>query len=134
MRSCLGFFLMLTSAPIWAQSSVLPPGRADWSLVTRNDQVTYYLDVLSIRDNGDFRRVWELDDFRQRRYNGGLSLRSFWEGDCKRKRRRYLQLTFFSENMGRGEVISTYNLTSEWENIAPGTAGDVTLQATCSRY
>jgi hypothetical protein len=118
----------------WAQSVPLPPGRADWSLVTRNNEVTYYMDIYTIRDSGGLRRAWELNDFRQRRYNGGLSLRSFWEADCGQKRRRYLQITFFSDSLAQGTVISALNLTSEWENVAPGTAGEVLLRAACSRF
>jgi hypothetical protein len=134
MQSPVALILMLLAIPAWAQSPAVAPARSDWSIVTGNDEVTYYVDFISVRDNGDFRRTWELDDFTKRRYKGGLSLRSFWEGDCRRNRKRYLQLTFFSENMARGEVISASSLTSEWENIVPGSAGEVLLRAICSRF
>lgn len=77
---------------------------AEWTAVNEDDQFVDYLDRATIRRNGNFVKMWILNDYKKVDVSGGksnLSHRSQQEYDCKEERMRTLAITTFS---GRWEA------------------------------
>jgi hypothetical protein len=96
MRLVLTLLLAFAANPAWAE----------WLKASENDAVVFYVDPMSLRTVGAFRRVWELQDLRSRDLDGELSRRSFIEYDCVGQRYRVLSSSAHSGPMATGEVIA----------------------------
>lgn len=111
------------------------PANADWVKVGEADDLTYYFDAAAIRRDGNLRRVWILQDFKERRSLGELSLRALSEYDCKKWAHRALDMSIHSGNMASGKVLSTMDVsdTSKWQPIPPKTVSERILITACSQ-
>ena len=69
-----------------------------------NDGIAY-IDFKEIRKDGNLRKVWELQDLKQRDKRGAMSRRARVEYDCKNERTRILALSLHAELMAGGEVL-----------------------------
>jgi hypothetical protein len=106
--------------------------RSEWVQVFEDDKAVYYLDPVTIRKEGDLRRVWGLTDYKQPLDGVVRSLRGLNEYDCKEERSRVLVAAFFSKNMAHGQPINSQRGPSEWDYLAPGTLGTRTLKYVCA--
>jgi hypothetical protein len=125
MKKLLIIFLLLTTSSTWAA----------WTLVSSNADSgdTFYIDVETIRKDGNLRKVWELMDLRQPSNGGAKSRRVRTEYDCKEERTRVLSLDVFSENMGKGKVLASFTEIEKWADIPPGTVSENLLKAVCKK-
>ncbi len=131
MKMSHAFFLALLVpgiAPAWAEW-------VEWvkPLDVARDTAVRYFDPATIRKNGNLRRIWQLNDLKERSRNGLLSVRFLVEYDCKEERLRTLSVTSFSGPMATGEIIISNNDADQWQYAAPGTLGDYTIKFICSR-
>ena len=112
---------------------------AEWTYLISPDDKTYdnYIDKTTIRKRGNVAKMWELRDYKAPQYavdKPHLSGRLLQEYDCVEIRIRLLALTFFSDNMGRGQVIFNHQYDdSKWEDIAPGSVGMSKWKAVCKK-
>lgn len=114
--------LALAAAPVWAS----------WIWVGATDNATYYLDSVTIRKDGNFRTVWEVQDLKQRNKQGVMSNRSLFEYDCKNERSRLLSFASHSEPMATGKVLFSDDEPAKWSNSEPGTVTEVILTFLCT--
>ena len=95
-----------------------------------NNGTGVYIDYASVRQNGNLRRVWEMNDFPVAR-EGMLSARILFEYDCTEEKLRVLTASGYSGRMGMGEMMEVEPSPS-WDHIAPGTVGSEKLSVVCS--
>lgn len=123
MRIILCFLLALVAAPVWAEWVKVA--------VTEDGSVAYYIDPASLRKEGNFRKVWQIADLKQRE-DGEMSTRSRDEYDCKEERRRILSLSSYSEPMAGGETLWSKDGVREWRAIPPGSVSAGILKIVCA--
>jgi hypothetical protein len=109
------------------------PAAAEWVMITKNDSVTYYLDPDTVRKNGNMRRVWVLNNLKQRHKDGEMSRRSLREIDCKEEKSRILSLSTHSEPMVGGKTLVLENSPTEWGFIPPNSTNAHVFEFVCSK-
>lgn len=105
---------------------------AEWVKVSETEDEVVYIDPTTIRKDGNLRRVWELQDLKQRDKDGEMSRRAFIEYDCKEDRLRILSLSTHSKSMALGRVIFSESGTSPWDFVPPRTISAKRLKIVCS--
>ena len=123
MRLVLCLLLTLAALPAWAQ----------WLKASETDTSTFYIDPATIRKDGDLRKVWTINDLKQRHKDGEMSRRSLHEYDCKEERYRTLSISEHSDPMAGGRTISSDNGSGKWNYIAPGTPAQTILRIVCAK-
>jgi len=118
--------VMVISSPAWAE----------WSLITTSDSGdTYYIDIETIRKSGGFIKVWELNNFSEKRnlanIQGVNSTRYRTEYDCKNERLRYLTLSAHSELDAKGKVLAQESKEGDWVELPPNTTGRLNMKMVC---
>ena len=107
---------------------------AEWVFNHGTNRTNFYHDPATIRKEGNMRRVWELQDFKERRKGGEMSFRLRSEYDCKQERHRFLYLSGHDEPMAGGTVLSSDDADQpQWESIAPGTNAEFMLNIVCAK-
>ena len=109
---------------------------AEWTALTVSQSGdTYYGDLTHKRKVGKFIRMWTLVDTKTPQVeSGGLtynSAKTFDEYDCLGERRRLLAFSMFSENMGKGNVVSSSQESDAWKYIAPESIDEVLFKFAC---
>jgi hypothetical protein len=122
MRIFLCLLLAAVAIPAWAK----------WVKVSEDNEATYYADPVTVRKDGNIRRMWELQDLKKRYKNREMSRRYLSEYDCKERRHRMLTISAHSEPMARGTLLATEG-TSTWDYIAPHTDGAAILEVVCTK-
>lgn len=121
IRFLLAVLFQISSFSIWA----------DWVEFGKNGGTTFYIDPLTIKKDGDLRRVWQLLELAKKAPDGELSRRSLFEYDCKSERHRILDTTRHSGPKAGGKVLGTGGEDLEWRYIAPGTIVARFLKTVC---
>ena len=107
---------------------------ADWVQVAEREDMVLYIDPETIRKDGDLRRVWQIQNLKQRDKNGEMSSRVRVEYDCKQERYKMLSLSTHSGPMAGG--TSLYQSSSEdikWRDIPPGNLFEIVLKIVCAQ-
>jgi hypothetical protein len=95
MRIILYFPIAVVAAPAWAE----------WVAVSESNDLVAYIEPASIRKTGHFRKVWQVQDLKQRDEHGAMSRRLLIEYDCKDERFRVLATSTHSEPMAAGKTL-----------------------------
>lgn len=106
---------------------------AEWVKVAEGDGVDLYIDLETIRKDGNRRRVWQIQNLKQRGKDGESSRRLRMEYDCKQERDRLVSFSFHSEPMASGTALSNVDGGLGWADIPPGTLSEVVLKIVCAR-
>jgi hypothetical protein len=112
---------------------------ADWvnfgTSVTRDGNVTAYVNQTTIQKNGSKSKMWILYDAKVPRKLGTLSYRSSMgqnEYDCETRQSRNLAIFLYSEKLGHGDVVSSSSTPdSDWEPASPDSMGGHLLKYAC---
>ena len=100
------------------------PAYAEWLWIDKGKLgMTIYVNPDTIRRKGDLVKMWELFDFKtaqQMADDPHLSFKMHSEYDCTGERERRLATTFFSGNMGRGNVVYSNSTKDKWGPAPPG--------------
>ncbi len=123
MRVLMMAVLLVTALPAAAQK---------WVHQGENDVVSIYFDPGTVRVNGHVRRVWELQDLKQRGSSGEMSHRVLREYDCKEERYRTLSYSMHSEPMAEGRTLSSSSEPGNWNYIPPRTGDEFRLRYFCA--
>jgi hypothetical protein len=107
--------------------------RADWVLVDETDEELFFYDPTTIRKDGNMRRVWRLQNFKQPDEDGVMSRRYHTEYDCKEERFRYLDISTHSQPMSYGKTLATGQGSREWYGIPPRTTSEIMLKIVCAK-
>ncbi|NJD35363.1 MAG: hypothetical protein FIA96_11120 [Betaproteobacteria bacterium] len=115
--------LALVAAPAWAE----------WVKMDETDTGTYYIDPSTIRKNGQFRKVWQVQDLKQRARGGEMSQRVLWEFDCREKRFRFLSYSTHFEPKATGKTLVSEGDTDDWDSVPPDSAAEAILKFVCAK-
>jgi hypothetical protein len=112
---------------------------AEWKFFGSTDTFTSYIDYSRIKTEGRYKSIWDLFDYKspQTEYSGKQYKSSVAKEivDCQASRSQLVALYFYSEQMGKGEVVSSGNFQvreSEWSNPPPNSIGDDLIKIACS--
>ena len=127
----LGLLLMvliLSSQPVYAE----------WVLSSGDDEVglKVYVDPATLRRNGSLVKMWQLYDYKTVQTVAGdslLSMKRFNEYDCAEERTRMLGYTWFSGNMGNGNVVYSTTEQQPWEPVVPRTINRTLWKVACEK-
>jgi hypothetical protein len=112
MRKYLIALLMLISCSAWAE----------WLLLSETTWSKVYVDLDTIKKDGNISSVWAVNDFYSRNKDGELSSRNRVHIDCKNERYRATSFSSHSENMAGGRVLYSDPISNpQWTDIAPNT-------------
>ncbi|HEX6825614.1 MAG TPA: surface-adhesin E family protein [Nitrospiraceae bacterium] len=119
-------FLVLSSGHVYAE----------WVLVSGDDAagLAVYVDPATIRRNGNLAKMWQLYDYKTVQTVAGdslLSMKRFNEYDCMQERTRMLGYTWFTGNMGNGNVVYSTTEQQPWEPVVPRSINRSLWKAAC---
>ena len=123
-KTILLLSLLLAASPAWAE----------WLEITETtDGTVHYIDTDTIRKEGNFRKVWLVQNLKVRDEYGGLSHRMKVEYDCANERYRALAASIHSGPMATGKTLREGSGISSWKEIPPKTAPEVKLKFVCGQ-
>jgi hypothetical protein len=114
MRAVVSTLLLLAATSAWA----------DWVKVTEVSDTAYYVDP-ELVGKGNVRRVSVMHDYAKPEPGGVRSRRVLYEIDCSGQRLRSLSATEYSEPMGQGKSVNSWERESEWLYVAPTTGSNL---------
>ena len=120
-------FLVLSSGPAYAE----------WVAIGYSESLGGYtvnVDPDTIRRNGDLVKVWVLTDYTTRQTVGDssfLSSKAQNEFDCAEERQHELAVTWFSDNMAKGNGVWNNSDETKWRPVAPGSVGEGVWKFAC---
>ena len=113
---------------------------AEWTGAGATFKSILYVDLATIRRNGNFVKMWELGDCkaeqtsRSRARESYLSEKSQSEYDCDEERVRLLGFSWFDGKMGSGNVVYTDSDTGDkWRPVQPGSIGEALWKIACGK-
>jgi hypothetical protein len=97
---------------------------------------TVYTDPDTIGLKGDVVTMWSLHDYKTLQTMGSTSYLSYKvqiEYDCAEEKIRKLSSTFFSGNMGSGDVVYSVSKEGKWQRVEPGSLGQSEWEVACDK-
>jgi hypothetical protein len=97
---------------------------------------TVYTDPDTIGLKGDVVTMWSLHDYKTLQTMGSTSYLSYKvqiEYDCAEEQIRKLSSTFFSGNMGSGDVVYSVSKEGKWQRVEPGSLGQSEWEVACDK-
>ena len=61
----------------------------------------------------------------------GFSYKGQYEYKCREKHERLTNKIIYSENMGKGNIIDSFDVPEKWTPVVPGSANEVLLMTAC---
>jgi hypothetical protein len=112
---------------------------ADWVKIDRAADTgpETFIDVKAIRQTGPMntmRRVWQLNNLAKPSNLQALSIKTQFEYDCKDRRIRVIEESYFPEHWARGERLPDgvpSDRPSEWSAITSGSLGETIFKRVC---
>lgn len=106
---------------------------AHWTRAVETDSTVEYVDLETIEKRGGHRRVWTLQDLKQRGGQGELSFRRLLEFDCQKRQYLIVWIAGHSGPMAGGRVLgSGENPIPNWYGISKGSAVEASLKMVCA--
>lgn len=110
---------------------------AEWTYISSNNDVDYYVDKTEIRKEGNMVKMWELVDYKLPQKDSAvapyLSARTYSEYDCNEARARIKELSSFRGNMLKGELLQTVQGEGNWSYIPPDTVFKDLWEIACGK-
>jgi hypothetical protein len=116
-----------------ALALVTAPALAEWEKVLETDAAAYFMDSATLQKNGSLRRVWQVQNLKQRDKDGELSRRALVEYECREGINRTLSIAMHADAMGEGKKLDAYSDPSSPRKVVPGSSGEVILKLVCAR-
>lgn len=106
---------------------------AEWTRIVETDTATFYMDISTIRKEGNTVKVWSILDFKEKGDYGDVSHKSRYEFDCKQERIKTLTLLPYAGHMAEGQLINYSRSSEEWFDIPPGSNWAIYLEILCKK-
>ncbi len=127
----LGFGMLLT---LLVSSG---PACAEWmSLGASDSGTTVYADPASMRREGDLVKMLVLFDFKTKQTKADvsfLSAKAQMEYDCAEQRFEGLAVTYFSGNMGNGNLLDRSSGKGKWIRVSPESLDQALWKLACDK-
>ena len=107
------------------------PARADWNLLHKQNEVSLYVDPLTVV-RGTRPNAWAMIDYGKPDEYQDLSARILFESNCFDRTLRRRSAVYYKEPMARGDTTSEYRPTP-WEVPAAETPEDAVLLFFCGK-
>ncbi|MEY3264601.1 MAG: hypothetical protein RL717_2078 [Pseudomonadota bacterium] len=124
-----------TIKAVWALAlvgSLMPVAHAELVKVFENIRgTTSYVDTASMQGSGQFRKVWELQNYKTASPQGMLSMKMHKEYDCKGELTKMLSYTAYTGRMGTGEEIGTVTRPDGWQSVSKNPGGKGAFRLVC---
>ena len=110
---------------------------AEWTPINQTEMGTHYVDFSTIRKVGNKVKMWTMHDYKTMQIYEGkyyLSNKSQFEYDCKNETSASVADLSFSDNMGSGQLVSSY-----YKNglnplpVSPGSIGEFVWKIACGK-
>lgn len=131
----MGKLILMTILVIVSNSAM-----AEWIGVSSTDDFDTYVDKTTIRKSGNVVKMWILRDYKALQKNSNdaegnafFSIAAQQEYDCKEEQARPLSLSYYSKNMGDGQVVYSQTYTGIWQPLVPRSVGQMVWDIACSR-
>jgi hypothetical protein len=114
---------------------------AEWILVAKRGSTEFYINAHSVEESRRYRTAWIMADLSEPRkvitapsayYRSSKRLRYF---DCARESSAVTETSFFTGNMGEGEIVERYSTdlrSASFSRHLPDTLEAEILEAVCS--
>jgi len=110
---------------------------AEWVYANEAIDRKFYINLDSIRQSGNTVKMWILGDFNEvMKMNGvdnHLSYKSQFEYKCEEKQKRVIYQVLYSGNMGKGNIVYTFDEPNKWTPVIPDSAGEYHLEIACGK-
>lgn len=110
---------------------------ADWTYITENEDVQAYTDLSKVSKQGTMVRLLMMFDWNTVQENSigdrYLSRIQYDEYDCPRGRSRIISFSIFSDNMGGGDNIFSYETPMSWSYVASDSLADDIMKVACDK-
>jgi hypothetical protein len=114
-------------------SSFSASAAAQWVMLGETHDTVLFHAQDSLRKAGNFRQVWELQDYKEDVFGDGVrSMRYQAEYDCLGGRLRVLYLQAFKSQMARGEAFNIPFNGKDWVPVPPNSIASISLGVVCS--
>ena len=113
---------------------ITQPASAEWTEVSSDIRGNkYFVDMESIRINGNYRKYWGLINFSTPQSQSVEQLSQLMRGevDCKEEQSRWLSIAALPEDMASGEVQSRQEESGKWTKVTPSSTDGKTLKVVC---
>lgn len=112
---------------------------ADWVKINHaaDTAIEKLIDLKTIRQTGPMntmRRVWELSNLPKPTANKAMSVKNLVEYDCKDRRIRVLEESYFTEHGGLGERLESTAQSDKagiWSDIGKGSITEAIFNRVC---
>lgn len=102
-----------------------------WTSFYKTDDQQKFVDLTTVKRNGDIVRMWELTNF-ENPDNGTASDIALHEYDCKGLRWRAIALRTFGQPSGQGPfLVSNDTPNAEWRYVVPRSIAESSLLYFC---
>jgi hypothetical protein len=115
---------------------VSTPAAAEWTMIQTGDNESVYVDFDTLQKNGDLVTVSTLNDYYFVQQKKELSTQFTELHDCKHKKFKALSISYYPENMAKGDVIEVFNFNAPeiaWSDVVNGSVGELKTNIICSR-
>jgi len=133
------FFAILWSLLAFLLLSSVPAD-AEWRPISYAEGAggfVIYIDPTTLRHTGNLVKVWVLYDFKfVQAIKGKSYLSATWQQqfDCSEQRSRHLAYTYYSNNMGHGNVVfAADDEGNRWSPVAPTSAAAILWNIVCGK-
>ena len=113
------------------------PAYADWmSLGTSDSGTTVYADLATLRREGDLVQMLVLFDFKTTQTKADvsfLSAKAQMEYDCAEQRYEGLAVTYFSGNMGNGQLLDRSSGKGKRLRVSPDSLDQALWKLACDK-
>ena len=130
MKKLLLIFTLLFSTLMFST-----PSYSEWTKVSKSIMGggTFYVDLERIKKHGGYVYYWELVDYLKPSPRGTLSVKSYYEIDCKLFREKRLNASYHKEPMGRVTPSTSSNVPEKnWQYPPPNSVAETILKRVCS--
>jgi len=109
---------------------------AEWVKVEGNENITFYANPATIGKAGNKVKMLTLVDYKTVNKSGGyphMSTKTQHEYDCTENQWRLLGYSYYSGNMGGGELVYTDAELGTWEPVKLGSGTQIRWKIACGK-
>ncbi len=129
MKKHLIIFTILFGALMLAS-----PAHAEWTkLVSTSSGNSVYIDFDTAKTPEGYIHYWELIDFAMATETGVLSIKAYYQADCKLLRHKILNATRYQQAMGAGNGDGGIAKNPQWKYPPANSIDELTLKAVCKQ-
>jgi hypothetical protein len=115
---------------VWRDDIVAISG-VRYKYVDATEEQSFFVLIGSIRQEGTFRRAWQVNAYNEPQVNfGWMSGKLLKRFDCTNERTQLITASFFSESFGTGELMHSFG-EAAWEYVYPNSAGESLMKYVC---